>query len=258
MKKLLLDVAVRAARASGRIQKRSLTGSFRIGFKGESNLVTDVDLLCEERIVALIRRHFPSHGFFAEERGETSGTSPYRWIIDPLDGTTNYAHGYPCFCTSIALEKDGEIVLGVVFDPLRNELFTAQKGRGARLNGRKIGPSTTAALSQSLLATGFPYHVKQSRQNLREFRGFMLHCRAVRRDGSAALDLCYTAMGRFDGFWEFSLSPWDMAAGGLILEEAGGRITLTNGQPFTIYKGDVLASNGRIHASMLRVLRERQ
>lgn len=257
MNKLVAEIAIRAAKMSGRIQKRHLSKIHRIRYKGETDLVTEVDLLCEKRIVALIRKTFPEHGLFAEEGGKTHRASPYQWIIDPLDGTTNYAHGYPCFCTSIAFEMRGEILFGVVFDPVRNELFTAQKGKGAFLNGAKIHPSNTASLDQALLVTGFPYNVKQTRQNLQQFRRFVLQSQAVRRDGSAALDLCYTAMGRFDGFWEFSLSPWDLAAGSLILKEAGGKVTLTSGRPFSIYKGDVLASNARIHSPMLRVLKGR-
>ncbi len=249
-------MAIEAAKASGRIQRRYLYKSYRIDFKGETtNLVTDVDRRCEKRIISLIREHFPGHGFFAEEGGNSNVSSRYRWIIDPLDGTTNYAHGYPFFSTSIALEVDGEIILGVVFDPIRDELFTARKGKGAYLNGEKIFPSKTSDLKGSLLATGFPYDVKKTGQNIQPFNRFVLQAQAVRRDGSASLDLCYTAMGRFDGFWEFSLSPWDMAAGSLILQEAGAMVTLTSGRPFSIYKGDVLASNGRIHSDMVRVLK---
>ncbi len=256
MKNHFLDVAVQAARASGRIQKRYLTRNYRIDFKGFStNLVTEVDLRCERRIISVISDHFPGHDFYAEEEGKTGTGSPYRWIIDPLDGTTNYAHGYPCFCTSIALEEKGKVRLGVVFDPVRNELFTALKGKGAFLNGAKITTSEQSNLSGALLVTGFPYDVKQNRKNFQYFRRFVLNAQAVRRDGSAALDLCYTAMGRFDGFWEFSLSPWDLAAGSLILKEAGGKITLSSGRPFSIYKGEVLASNGPLHPQMVRVLK---
>ncbi len=256
MKKQFLEVAVQAARVSGRIQKRYLSKNYRIDYKGvHTNLVTEVDLRCEMKILSVIKSHFPGHGFYAEEGGETHASSPYRWIIDPLDGTTNYTHGYPCFCTSIALEKRGEVVLGVVFDPIQNELFTAEKGRGAFLNGKRISPSITSKLTEALLVTGFPYDIKRNRKNFKHFKNFVLQAQAVRRDGSAALDLCYTAMGRFDGFWEFSLSPWDMAAGELILKEAGGKITLANGRPFSIFKGEVLASNGQIHSQMARVLK---
>ncbi len=257
MSQRFLDVAVAAAKAAGRIQRRNLTRAFRIDTKGDvTNLVTDVDLRCEKRIVSLLRKHFPTHSIFAEEAGEDIVASPYRWLIDPLDGTTNYAHGYPFFCTSIALEHRGSVVLGVVYDPCRQELFTAQKGSGAFLNGRPIAPSDTSDLDAALLVTGFPYDVRRSRRNLNHFRRFVLRAQAVRRDGSAALDLCYTAMGRFDGFWEFSLSPWDLAAGSLILLEAGGRLTRTNGRAFSLSTGDVLATNGLVHSQMLRILRE--
>ncbi len=257
MDRRYLEVAVAAAKAAGRIQKRNLAGSFRVDTKGDvTNLVTEVDLRCEQRIVSLLRRHFPSHGIFAEESGEEVVASSYRWLIDPLDGTTNYAHGYPFFCTSIALEHRGTVVLGVVYDPCRRELFTAERGGGASLNGQPIAPSETVDLNTALLVTGFPYDVRRTRRNLDHFRRFVLRAQAVRRDGSAALDLCYTAMGRFDGFWEFSLSPWDLAAGSLILSEAGGRLTRTNGRPFSLNAGDVLATNGRVHAQMLRILRE--
>ncbi len=251
-----LDIAIQAARASGRIQKKFLNRSFRITLKGEINLVTEVDLRCEEKIVSLIQKAFPGHDLLAEEGGKTSRVSPYRWIIDPLDGTTNYAHGYPVFCTSIALEYKGKLRVGVVFDPIRQELFTAEKGKGAFLNDQRISPSTTSELDSAFLVTGFPYHVRENRQNLEQFQRLLLHSQAVRRDGSAALDLCYTAMGRFDGFWEFALAPWDLAAGSLILKEAGGKITSIRGGPFSIYKGTVLASNGKIHAAMRKLLED--
>jgi myo-inositol-1(or 4)-monophosphatase len=257
MSRRFLEVGIEAAKAAGRIQKRNLNGAFRVHTKGDvTNLVTEVDLRCEKRIVTLLRKHFPTHGIFAEEGGEDFVDSPYRWLIDPLDGTTNYAHGYPVFCTSIALEYRGAVVLGVVYDPCRQELFTAEKGRGALLNGHSITPSETSDLDAALLVTGFPYDVRKSKRNLDHFRRFSLRAQAVRRDGSAALDLCYTAMGRFDGFWEFSLSPWDMAAGSLILSEAGGRVTHTNGRTFSLGAGDILATNGRVHLQMLRILRE--
>jgi myo-inositol-1(or 4)-monophosphatase len=221
-------------------------------------LVTEVDLKCEQRILSFLQTQFPHHEFYAEEGGKSKKTSPFRWLIDPLDGTTNYAHGYPVFCTSLALEKKGEIIVGVVYNPVLKELFTAQKGKGAFLNGERIVPSSTLDLEKSLLVTGFPYHIKKSRQNIRQFNQFLLQAQAVRRDGSAALNLCYTAMGRFDGYWEFSLAPWDLAAGSLILTEAGGKISGTKGEPLSIYRGNVLASNGKIHSRMLRVLRKQR
>ena len=256
MSKRLLEVAIAAAKAAGRIQLRNLSRRLRIRTKGSyTNLVTDVDLRCEQRIVAEIETHFPGHGIHAEEGARRDTSSPYRWIIDPLDGTTNYAHGYPVFCTSIALEHRGEMIVGAVYDATRRELFTAEKGKGARLNGKPIAPSQISELPNALLVTGFPYDFPKSRENLDHFTNFSLSAQAVRRDGSAALNLCYTAMGRFDGFWEYGLAPWDLAAGSLILKEAGGRITLASGRRFSIYRGNVLASNGSIHGAMGQVIK---
>jgi myo-inositol-1(or 4)-monophosphatase len=251
-----MEVAIQAARASGRIQTRNLARTLRIATKGEhTNLVSEVDLRCERRIIDIIHKNFPDHGIYAEEGGKYNTGSPYSWIIDPLDGTTNYTHGYPIFCTSIALEEKGKVILGVVYDPARKELFTARKGRGAYMNGKRLSPSRTSELAEALLVTGFPYDFPTTQENLRHFINFSLRAQAVRRDGSAALDLCYTAMGRFDGFWEYSLAPWDLAAGALVLQEAGGKITLASGRSFSIYRGNVLASNGRIHSAMLRILK---
>ncbi len=255
----LMRVAIEAAEISGLIQVRNLKRPLKIKTKGEStNLVTNVDLRCEKRIIAHLKRYFPDHEYIAEEGGRGRQTSLFRWLIDPLDGTTNYAHGYPAFCTSIALERNGKIELGVVYDPVRKELFTARKGKGAFLNGVRITPSTVEDLEEALLVTGFPYDIKTSRRNISQFNRFLLRTQAVRRDGSAALDLCYTAMGRFDGYWEFSLAPWDLAAGSLILTEAGGKITTSTGREFSIHRGDILASNGPLHAAMLRVLRQKE
>ncbi len=255
----LLAVAIEAAKISGRIQIAGLKQTRKIRTKGEStNLVTDIDLRCEEKIIAHLKQHFPDHEYFAEESGKSRQPSPYRWLIDPLDGTTNYAHGYPAFCTSIALEKDGLIELGVVYDPVRKELFSALRGEGAFLNGESIGPSGIEDLDRALLVTGFPYDIRTSEKNIDQFCRFLLRAQAVRRDGSAALDLCYTAMGRFDGYWEFSLAPWDLAAGSLIVTEAGGHVTSPTGQAFSLYQGEILASNGPLHSALLRVLRQRK
>ncbi|MDX1763629.1 MAG: inositol monophosphatase family protein [bacterium] len=252
-----LEVAIEAAKAAGRIQIRNLSRRFHTRTKGAyTNLVTDVDLRCEKRIVATIDSHFPGHGIHAEEGARRETPSPYRWIIDPLDGTTNYAHGYPVFCTAIALEHEGEIIVGVVYDATRRELFTSEKGKGARLNGTLIAPSQTSELSAALLVTGFPYDFPKTRKNLDHFTRFSLSAQAVRRDGSAALNLCYTAMGRFDGFWEYGLAPWDLAAGSLMVKESGGRITRTSGRPFSIDGGNVLATNGSIHGAMRRVFQD--
>jgi myo-inositol-1(or 4)-monophosphatase len=251
-------LAIRAVRESGRIQKEWLRKDKRIEFKGAINLVTEVDRRCEQRIIEIIREDFPEHNILTEETPMPEGSSPYRWIIDPLDGTTNYAHGYPCFCTSIALELEGKVVLGAVYDPLLDELFTAQQGKGAYLNNERISVSTTDQLTNALICTGFPYDVRESRENnLDHFNRFIMQARAIRRDGSAALDLCYLAAGRFDGFWELKLNLWDVAAGKLLIEEAGGRVTDFRGDPLDIYGKETLATNRRIHDEMIRVLQSR-
>jgi myo-inositol-1(or 4)-monophosphatase len=205
------------ARGAGEILRRNYGRRQSIHYKGEINLVTEVDRESEAYIIGRIRSSFPDHGILSEESSEIISPSPYRWIVDPLDGTTNYAHNYPCFCVSIAVEKDGEQLAGAVFDPLLSELFTATAGGGAYRNGERIRVSTIEILRQSLLATGFAYDVKTSRDNnLEFFREFVFAGQAIRRDGSAALDMCYLACGRFDGFWELKLRPWDTAAGLLI------------------------------------------
>lgn len=248
--------AIQAAKKAGLILKSHLGRVKEVQYKGEVNLVTEMDLRSERIIVSEIRRHFPDHSILAEEQNSRQLDSPYRWIIDPLDGTTNYAHGYPIFCVSIALEKDGEVILGVVFDPMRNELFVAEKGKGARLNGRKILVTSTADLSHSLLATGFPYDLRESRvNNFDHFRNFALRVQAVRRAGSAALDLSYVAAGRFDGYWEMKLEPWDLAAGALMVREAGGKTTDFLGKTLGLDGRTVLASNGKIHRQMIEILK---
>ncbi len=211
-----------------------------VSHKGAVDLVTEMDIRSEALIAAKIRRHFPRHGILAEENTCLPKASAYRWIIDPLDGTTNYAHGLPIYCVSVALEKDGKIILGVVYDPSRDELFWAEGGLGAFLGRKRIQVSQTTALSQSLLATGFPYDLRENpMNNLDHFAHFALRTHAVRRLGSAALDLCYVAAGRFDGYWEMKIGPWDFAAGGLIVQADGKNI---------------LATNGHIHEEMIQVL----
>jgi myo-inositol-1(or 4)-monophosphatase len=252
----LLDIAISAVKESGRIQKEWLGKDKKVELKGEINLVTEVDRICEGRIVEIIKKTFPEHNILTEETPMPEGSSNYRWIIDPLDGTTNYTHGYPCFCTSVALEQEGKVVLGAVYDPLLDELFTAQQGQGAFLNGERIAVSTTELLTESLICTGFPYDLRESPvNNVDHFNNFIMKAQAVRRDGSAALDLCYVALGRFDGFWELKLNPWDVAAGKLVIEEAGGVVTDFKGIPLDIYGQETLASNGRIHEEMVRVLK---
>lgn len=250
-------VAIQAARKAGLILKSRLGKKRKIGFKGEVNLVTEMDILAEKIIIAEIQKHFPEHDILAEEEAAREKDSAFRWIIDPLDGTTNYAHGFPVFCVSIALTKNGEAILGVVFDPTRDELFLAEKGKGAHLNGRKIRVSSQADLSRSLLATGFPYDLRKSPiNNFDHFQNFALRAQAVRRAGSAALDLCYVAAGRFDGFWEMKLAPWDMAAGSLIVSEAGGTVSNFLGKPLALTGSHVLATNGKIHRAMLRIVKK--
>lgn len=227
--------------------------SFR--HKGVVDLVTEMDIRSEALITAKIRHRFPRHGILAEENTCLPKASAYRWIIDPLDGTTNYAHGLPIYCVSIALEKDGKIVLGVVYDPSRDELFWAQRGLGAFLGRKRIRVSKTAVLSQSLLATGFPYDLRENpMNNLDHFAHFALRTHAVRRLGSAALDLCYVAAGRFDGYWEMKIGPWDFAAGGLIVQEAGGKLTDFQGRSIQADGKNILATNGQIHGEMIQVL----
>lgn len=243
------------ARGAGEILRRNYGRKQSIHYKGEINLVTDVDRRSEAYIMGRIRSAFPDHGILSEESSEVLSSSAYRWVVDPLDGTTNYAHNYPCFCVSIAVEREGELLAGAVFDPLLSEMFTATPGGGAFRNGERIGVSPTEELRKSLLATGFSYDVKTSRDNnLDYFREFVFTGQAIRRDGSAALDMCYLACGRFDGFWEMKLRPWDTAAGLLILAEAGGTATRLDGSPYDIHQPDLLASNGRIHGQMLAVV----
>lgn len=226
--------------------------------KDRINLVTDADHAAEQCIIDTLRQAFPSHRFLAEERGRVEDhVSPFLWVIDPLDGTTNFAHGYPVYCVSIGLEFQGECVLGVVFDPSRDELFTATRQGGAYLNGERLHVSGNASLDHSLLATGFAYDIRETeRNNLDHFANFALRCQGMRRTGSAALDLSYVAAGRFDGFWEVTLNPWDMAAGSVIVREAGGRVTNFRGKPLSIYGEELVASNGRIHDPMLQLLSE--
>jgi myo-inositol-1(or 4)-monophosphatase len=253
----LQALAIRAVRESGKIQKEWLGRDKRIEFKGAINLVTEVDRRCEQRIIEIIKKHFPQHNILTEETPMPELPSPFRWIIDPLDGTTNYAHGYPCFSTSVALELEKEIILGAIYDPLLNELFTARQGKGAFLNGARIAVSATEQLTNALICTGFPYDVRESPENnLDHFNHFIREARAIRRDGSAALDLCYVAAGRFDGFWELKLQPWDVAAGKLLVEEAGGWMTDFRGGPLDIYGQQTLASNGKIHEEMIGVLQK--
>lgn len=250
-----LAAAIDAARAAGRIQVQALGRPHTIGYKGETDLVTEVDRASERAIVERIRRSFPDHDFLLEESPFRPKGSYFLWIVDPLDGTTNYTHGLPHFCASIALEHRGRPVLGVVFDPVRKELFTALRGGGAFLNGRRIRVSRETRLIRSVLATGFPKNIRTVRdKNLRRFARALMQARGIRRSGSAALDLCYLAAGRIDGYWVLNLAPWDSAAGILAAREAGAHITDLEGRPTRYGSRGIIATNGRIHAALLDLL----
>lgn len=250
-------VATEAALKAGELLVKNLHKVKRVDHKGVVNLVTDIDHKSERLIHRIIRSHFPNHSFFAEEEVREKTSSDYLWTIDPLDGTTNYAHGFPIFCVTISLLKKGEVIMGLTYNPMLGEMFYVERGAGAFLNRRRIQISGTEDLNDSLLATGFPYDLRDSEDNnLDNFSSFVMKAQAVRRAGSAALDLAYTACGRFDGFWEFKLGAWDIAAGCLLVEEAGGRVTNFKGGKVALFTGEVLASNGKIHDQMLKVLRD--
>jgi myo-inositol-1(or 4)-monophosphatase len=252
-----LETAVRAARKAGGIQIEAIDEVHKIDFKGETNLVTEVDRACEEAIFGLLSTAYPSHDFLLEESVTSRTGSPHLWVIDPLDGTTNYTHRFPHFCCSIALQHEGRTVVGVVFDPVRDELFTALRRGGAFLNGRPIRTSDEGRLIRCLMATGFPTDIKRARdKNLRKFARLLHRVRSVRRSGSAALDFCYLAAGRLDGYWVLELAPWDAAAGVLMVHEAGGLVTDLNGAPPHLHTKAFVASNGRIQESLLALLSE--
>jgi myo-inositol-1(or 4)-monophosphatase len=245
------------AREAGALLMHYFQQHLKIEYKGDADLVTAADRAAEVLIRERIRELWPAHDILGEEQGLSDQGSEYRWYVDPLDGTTNFAHGYPVFCVSLGLEhrgseEKGKRIAGVVYDPTRDELFSAEKGRGAQLNGETIHVSKTAALKESLLATGFPSHKRHKNPNIYFYHQITLHSHGVRRAGSAALDLCNVASGRYDGFWEFNLNPWDTAAGVLIVEEAGGKVTRFDGAGFEINSSETLASNGLIHDALLR------
>lgn len=256
---LLLATAAEAVVRAGDLQIAALGSELRIDKKGTIDLVTEIDVAVERMFRAMIRERFPGHRVLAEELG--GGEEPpsrFCWIFDPLDGTTNFAHGLPIFCSSLALEVDDRIEVAAVYDPTRKELFTAERGEGARLNGAPLRVSSAATLIDSLLCTGFPYDVHGALDEIVGlFRDFVGRARAVRRLGSAAIDLCYVGAGRLDGFWEQRLQPWDIAAGALLVEEAGGRVSAFDGSAFDVRAGHVVASNGRIHDQMLETIRSR-
>ncbi|MEW6776880.1 MAG: inositol monophosphatase family protein [Bdellovibrionota bacterium] len=252
-----LETAVQAAKAAGKIQLEHYQKIDRITYKGEVNLLTHVDLACEKTIKDIIRAQYPGHEILAEESDlEKKDGSPFRWIVDPLDGTTNYAHGYPLFASSIALVHEGAAVAGVVFNPLLNELFSATKGGGAFLNGAPIKVSGVQLAREALFTTGFAYDRRERIDHyLSIFRDFKRLGHGVRRGGAASVDLCYLACGRVDGYWEEKLKPWDVAAGSLLVTEAGGKVTNFDGSPLDLYGENLCASNGRIHEEMLCLLK---
>jgi myo-inositol-1(or 4)-monophosphatase len=255
----VLELARRLARAAGGIQRARFETEHQIRTKSRSiDLVTEVDRACEQLIVDALAAERPGDAILAEEGGgDDRAGAEWRWIVDPLDGTTNFAHGYPCFCVSIGVERGGERTVGVVYDPLRDELYWAARGAGAYRNDRIVSVTKQAELGKAMLATGFAYDVHESeRDNLAQFAAFLKTARALRRDGSAALDLCSVASGRFDGFWELNLKPWDVAAGMLIVEEAGGRVSNFSGEPVPESADQVVASNDALHDAMLAVLAE--
>ena len=252
----LRALAAEAARAAGSELIARLATERQISFKGGTDLVTDADRAAEQKIVELLGARFPEHGILAEERGAVPGSAPYRWIVDPLDGTTNYAHGVPHYCVSIAVEGPQGVLAGAIFDPVRDELFLAGRGQGATLNGKPLRVGTTVALADALLATGFPYDLwTNPTHTLSLFDTFATQARGMRRLGSAALDLAYVAAGRFDGFFEFKLKAWDVAAGALLVREAGGTVSHLRGGPLDLAHADVLAANPALHAQMLGVVR---
>lgn len=256
----LKEVLFEATREAGKIISDYFQGSFTVDNKeGINNLVTEVDKHSEKRIIEIIRKHYPSHSIISEEVGEMIQDSPYQWIIDPIDGTVNFAHGIPLCCVSIGLKHNEDLILGTVYNPMMNELFFAEKGKGAFLNEKPISVSTKSDFRKACLVTGFPYKWPDSKEHpIRVFERFIMEGLPVRRLGSAAIDLCWVACGRFDGFWEYNLSSWDVAAGYLIVQEAGGRITNFEGDAYSVFDKETLATNGHIHEEMLRLIRKKQ
>ncbi len=234
--------------------------NFRTNFKVYSkdtinNLVTEIDKKAESVIIENIKNYYPDHQILSEEIGSMKSASEYKWIIDPIDGTVNFVHGIPICCVSIGIEKDGKVIMGAVYNPMLEELFFAERGKGANLNGLPISISEQKEIESSCLVTGFPYRwVDVDKDPIKVFETFIRQGLPVRRLGSAAIDLCWVACGRFDGFWEYNLNPWDIAAGYLIIEEAGGKITNFNGDPYSVYDKQTLATNGKIHDAMLALI----
>jgi len=252
------QVLTEAVNESARILKNCFNTQFKIGRKKHySDLVTEVDKKSEAKIIEIIHKHFPEHNVLSEECGDLNKKSDYVWIADPIDGTVNYAHSMPIFCVSLALEIKGEVKLGMVYNPVTHERFYAQKGNGAYFQDKRVSVSNIKELKDGLLVTGFPYGAKDNTDHcIDHFNNFVKSGLPIRRLGSAALDMCYVACGRFDGFWEVSLNPWDVAAGYLIINEAGGKVTGFKGEKYSIYNKQLLATNGKIHDEMIEILQK--
>lgn len=255
----LKEVLMRATHEAGKIIQEYFHGTFTIENKeGINDLVTEVDKLSETRIIQIIKEHYPGHSIISEEVGEEIQDSDYQWIIDPIDGTVNFAHGIPICCVSIGLRHKDDLVLGAVYNPMMNELFFAEKGKGATLNGKPISVSKKSNFKKACLVTGFPYKWPKTYEHpIKVFERFIMEGLPVRRLGSAAIDLCWVACGRFDGFWEYNLSSWDVAAGYLIVQEAGGTVTNFEGLPYSVFDKETLATNGLIHEDMLKLIRNK-
>lgn len=252
------NTLIKAAREAGKIIKENFSGTYQIKSKDSvSNLVTEIDNKSEAKIIEVIKNDFPGHNILSEEIGAITFESDTKWIIDPIDGTINYAHSIPLCCVSIGIEKAGELVMGAIYNPMSEEFFFAETGKGSFLNDSKISVSRTKKVESALLVTGFPYNInKNPNKPLEVFGKFILSDVPVRRLGSAALDICWVAAGRFDGFWEYRLNPWDVAAGVLILKEAGGKISDFKGGEYSIYGEEILGTNGLIHDEMLQIMNE--
>lgn len=253
---MIKETLLRAARDAGNIMQQHFNGTYKISSKNSINdLVTEVDKLSEAAIVKDIRAQFPDHDILSEEAGELAGNSAYKWIVDPIDGTVNYAHGVPVCCVSIGVEKEGSIIMGAVYNPFMNEFYFAEKGKGATLNDKKIFVSENKNIESAFLVTGFPYQWEDMKNDPMEiFSYFVKQGSPVRRMGSAAIDLCWVACGRFDGFWEHNLNAWDAAAGFLIVEEAGGKVTDFKGDVYSPYQRKLIATNGFIHKDLLKAV----
>jgi len=258
--KSYLDIALEAAHIAGSIIKDNFNKKIEVNYKGRINLVTNVDREAEKAVVETILKYYPKHNILTEETEHAQDASQsFRWVIDPLDGTTNYVHGFPFVCVSIALQKNDESIVGVVYNPILDELFYAEKGKGCFRNQVPISVSDNTDFSKSLLATGFPYDMlNEERNNIRNLSKVIKKCRGIRRPGAAALDMCYVACGIFDGYWELELFPWDTAAGLIIVEEAGGKVTKFDGSEYSIFDKEIVVSNGKVHGEILSELGEEE